>query len=122
MRQQTARPQRGITFLGLLFFGVILALLVIVGARVMPTVNEYMTITKAVKKAASDGETVQAVRRSFDRTAAVDYISSVSGKDLEVTKVDGKVVGRFANDKEIPLFGPAYLLLKYRGASDTGYN
>lgn len=122
MRRQTARSQRGITFLGLLFFGVILALLVIVGARVVPTVNEYMTITKAVKKAAADGDTVQAVRRSFDRTAAVDYISSISGKDLEVTKVDGKVVVRFAYDKEIPLFGPAYLLLKYRGASDTGYN
>lgn len=122
MRRQTARSQRGITFLGLLFFGVILALLVIVGARVVPTVNEYMTITKAVKKAAADGDTVQAVRRSFDRTAAVDYISSISGKDLEVTKVDGQVVVRFAYDKEVPLFGPAYLLLKYRGASDTGYN
>ncbi|MCK9514838.1 MAG: DUF4845 domain-containing protein [Ottowia sp.] len=122
MTFRTHRAQRGITFLGLLFFGIILALLVIVGARVVPTVTEYMSITKAVKKAAQDGDTVPSVRAAFDRTASVDYIDSISGKDLEITKIDGKVIVRFAYDKEIPLFGPAYLLIKYRGASDSGYN
>ena len=122
MKLHTIQAQRGITFLGLLFVGVVLAVLVIVGARVVPTVTEYMSISKAVKKAARDGDTVPSVRAAFDRSAAVDYIESISGKDLEVTKVDGKIVVRFAYDKEIPLFGPAYLLLKYRGASDSGYN
>ena len=114
--------QRGISFLGLLILGVVLALLAIVGARVLPTATEYMAIQKAVKKAAADGDTVPAVRASFDRTASVDYISSISGKDLEVTKQGDKVVVDFAYDKEIPLFGPAYLLLKYRGSSASGYN
>lgn len=109
--------QQGISFLGLLFLGVILALLGIVGARVVPTASEYMTIQKAVKKAAADGDTVPAIRASFDRTAGVDYIESISGKDLEITKQGDKVVVNFAYDKEIPLFGPAYLLLKYRGSS-----
>jgi hypothetical protein len=39
-----------------------------------------------------------------------------------VTKQGDKVVVRFAYDKEIPLFGPAYLLIKYRGSSAGGYN
>jgi len=78
--------------------------------------------SEAVKKAASDGDTVPAVRASFDRTASVDYIDSISGKDLEVTKVNDKIVVRFAYDKEIPLFGPAYLLIKYRGSSAGGYD
>ena len=116
------KSQRGISFLGLLFLGVVLALLGIVGARVVPTASEFMTIQKAVKKAAADGDTVPAIRASFDRTAAVDYIDSISGKDLEITKDGDKIVVNFAYDKEIPLFGPAYLLLKYRGSSARGYN
>jgi hypothetical protein len=114
--------QRGISFIGLLFMGVVLALLAIVVARVVPTATEYMAIHKAVKKAAAEGGTVPAVRAAFDRTASVDYITSISGKDLDVTKQGDKVVVNFAYDKEIPLAGPAYLLLKYRGSSAGGYN
>ena len=122
MKHTSLASQRGISFIGLLFLGVVLAFVAIVGAKVVPTASEYMSIVKAVKKAAADGDTVPAVRASFDRTASVDYIDSISGKDLEVTKVDDKVVVRFAYDKEIPLFGPAYLLIKYRGSSAGGYD
>lgn len=122
MMQQRMSSQRGISFIGLLILGIVLALLAIVGARVLPTATEFMAIQKAVKKAAADGDTVPAVRAAFDRTASVDYISSISGKDLEITKQGDKVVVEFAYDKEIPLAGPAYLLLKYRGSSASGYN
>ena len=37
MKHSNAARQRGISFIGLLFLGVVLALLVIVGARVVPT-------------------------------------------------------------------------------------
>ncbi|MEZ5608006.1 MAG: DUF4845 domain-containing protein [Burkholderiaceae bacterium] len=121
MKHTSPASQRGISFIGLLFLGVVLAFVAIVGAKVVPTASEYMSIIKAVKKAAGDGDTVPAVRASFDRTASVDYIESISGKDLEVTKVNDKIVVRFAYDKEIPLFGPAYLLIKYRGSSAGGY-
>lgn len=112
--------QKGISFIGLLILGVVVALLAIVAARVTPTATEYMSIQKAVKKAAAEGDTVQAVRASFDRTASVDYIDSISGKDLEVSKQGDKVVVSFAYNKEIPLAGPAYLLLKYQGSSTSG--
>ena len=122
MNHQRASSQRGISLIGLLFLGVVLACVTIVGAKVVPTATEFMAIQKAVKKAAADGDTVPAVRASFDRTASVDYITAISGKDLEVTKVNDKVVVNFAYDKEIPLFGPAYLLIKYTGSSASGYN
>ena len=122
MTYQRFHSQRGISFFGLLIVGVLLALLAIIGARVLPTATEFMAIQKAAKKAAAEGGTVPQVRTAFDRTAAVDYISSISGKDLEVTKDGDKVVVQFAYDKEIPLAGPAYLLLKYRGSSAGGYN
>lgn len=116
----TRQKQQGISFLGLLIVGAILAYLVVIGAKVVPSVSEYMAINKAAKQAASEGTTVPAIRAAFDRQATVGYITSVGGKDLEIGKVNDRVVVRYAYDKEIPLGGPAFLVIKYRGESMGG--
>jgi hypothetical protein len=59
---------------------------------------------------------VAEVRQIFDKAAQIDDIKSITAKDLEVTKEGDKVVVKFAYNKEIHMFGPAYLLLKYAGA------
>ncbi len=117
-RPVPASRQRGISFIGLLFVAIVLACVGVVVAQVIPTLIEYQAISKAATKAA-DGSTVPEVRAIFDRAQAIDDFKSVSGKDLDVQKVDDKVVVSFAYEREIPLFGPAYLLLKYRGQSQS---
>ena len=58
------------------------------------------------------------IRAAFERTKDIEYsITSISGKDLQVTKENDKVVIRFAYDKEIELYGPVFLLIKYEGSS-----
>jgi hypothetical protein len=108
--------QRGMSFIGLLFVGGVLAVTGVVLAQVVPTAMEYQAVLKAAKKA-SEGSTVPEVRSIFDKAASVDNISSISGKDLEVTKENDKVVVSFAYQREIHLAGPAYLTLKYAGQS-----
>lgn len=107
--------QRGITFIGLLFIGGILAVSGVVLAQVVPTLIELQAIHKAAKKAAAEGGTVADVRMVFDKAATIDDIKSVSGKDLAVTKIGDKVVVGFAYQREIHLAGPAWLTLKYEG-------
>ena len=87
--------------------------------RVVPTVMEYYTIQRAIDKIAKDGpSTVAAARDSFEHTKQIEYsIVSIEPKDLNITKVDDKVKISFAYDKEVPLFGPAFLLIKYKGES-----
>ena len=113
--------QRGLSLISLIILAVIAGLLIIVGARVVPTVTEYMAINKAAKKAAAEGTTVADVRRIFDHAQAVDYFDAVMGKDLEVTKNGDQIIVHFAYDKQIHLAGPAYLLLKYEGGTEQGY-
>ncbi len=108
--------QQGLSFLGLLIVGGLLAVAGVIGAQVVPTVIEYQAVSKAINKA-SAGNTVGEVSSIFDNAAAIDNISSLSGKDLEVTKEGGKVVVSFAYQREIHLTGPAYLTLKYTGRS-----
>jgi sensor histidine kinase regulating citrate/malate metabolism len=116
MKRQFKSRQRGISFLGLIVVGVLLAMVGVVGAQVFPTYLEYAAVNKAVNKA-SLGSTVAEVRSIFDKQTQVDDIKSVVGKDLEVTKEGDKIVVSFAYEREIHLTGPAYLTLKYAGRS-----
>ncbi|MDR2127796.1 MAG: DUF4845 domain-containing protein [Burkholderiaceae bacterium] len=111
--------QRGISFIGLLFWAVIVAVLAVVAIRTVPTVTEYMSVKKAAKSAASSATTVPEVVEAFDRQAAVSYITSITGKDLQVTKNGDNIVVNFSYEKEVPLFEPVYLLIKYSGSSGS---
>ena len=108
--------QRGISFIGILFVGGVVACAGILGAQVLPTLIEFQAITKAASKA-KEGNTVAEVKSIFDKAAAIDDIKSISGKELEVTKEGDKTVVAFAYTREIHMAGPAYLLLKYNGRS-----
>jgi hypothetical protein len=116
MNGQFKSGQRGISFLGLLFVGGVLAVLVLLGLQILPTFIEYLAIDKAVNRAKDEG-TVAAVRRSFDATASIDQISSITGNDLDITKEGEKVVVSYSYSREIPLVGPAFLVMKYAGRS-----
>jgi len=113
----TRNKQRGASLIGLLFVGGVLVFLGIVGAQVAPTYAEYRTIGKAVDKAKDAGSATEA-RSSFDKAAQIDDIKSITGKDLVFTQEGTKTVISYAYTKEIPLAGPAYLLMKYAGRSN----
>ncbi|MFM2054056.1 MAG: hypothetical protein RL456_2093 [Pseudomonadota bacterium] len=111
--------QRGITLIGLIFWAVLISMAALVTMRVVPTVNEFATIRSVATKISREGgSTVPEIRAAFDRAKEIEYsIQSISGKDLDVTKENDRVVVSFAYDKEIELFGPVSLLIKYRGRS-----
>lgn len=105
--------QRGMTFIGLLIVGVLVALSLLLVAKTVPSVVEYQAIRNAIRKA-SDLETVEAIQRSFEASSAIDDISSISAEDLEITKENGVLVIRAVYDKEIVLVGPVSLLIHYK--------
>jgi len=111
--------QRGITLFGLMFWALFFGFFGYVLVRTLPTVNEYLTIQRTVEKvAAAQPATVNDARRAFDRQKEIEYsIEAVSGKDLQITKENDKVVISYAYNKEVPIWGPVYVLLKYEGRS-----
>lgn len=116
MTVQFKSGQRGVSFLGILVVGGLLAVTGVITAQIVPTAIEYQSVLKAVNKA-REGNSVVEVRTIFDKAAAIDNINAISGKDLEVTKEGDKIVVGFAYQREIHLAGPGYLTLKYAGRS-----
>ncbi len=116
---RAGQGQRGVTLFGLMFWALLIGFAAYIVIRVFPTVNEYLTVQSTVEKIArANPGTVAEARSAFDKQKDVEYsISTISGKDLIVTKENDKVVIAFAYDKYIPLYGNVYLLIKYEGRS-----
>jgi uncharacterized membrane protein YhiD involved in acid resistance len=120
-RVDNASRQRGVTLFGLLFWAVIVGFLALIGMRVLPALNEYFTIKRAINRIVTEGSanTVPEIRAAFERQKDIEYsITTISAKDLVVTKENEKVVISFAYDKEVELVKPVYLLIKFEGRSN----
>jgi len=118
-RARGGRGQRGFTLFGLLFWAIVVGFVALVGMRVLPALNEFFTIKRAINKITSEGATVPEIRNLFDRQKDIEYaITTIGGKDLSITKENDKVVISFAYDKEIELMNPVYLLIKFEGRSN----
>jgi len=118
-RRPAPAPRRGVTLIGLLAWAIIVGFVGYLLVRVVPTVTEFYTIRNVVDRiAASPASTVAEIRNAFDKQRQIDAtIVSVQGKELDITKENDRVVISFAYEKEIELFGPVFLLIKYAGRS-----
>ncbi|MBK6469345.1 MAG: DUF4845 domain-containing protein [Betaproteobacteria bacterium] len=118
-QRRTGKRQQGVTLFGLMFWALLFGFAAYLVIRVFPTVNEYLTIQSTVEKIArANPTTVAEAKLAFDKQKDVEYsISSISGKDLVVTKENDRVVVAYAYDKLVPIYGPVYILIKYEGRS-----
>mgnify|MGYP006313257311 CR=1 FL=1 len=67
-RRNSAAGQSGLTLIGLLFWGILVAMVALVVIRVLPTINEFTTIQRAVKKLAQESPgTVPEIRAAFEQ-------------------------------------------------------
>ncbi len=111
--------QRGVALSGLIFWGIILVLVAVLGMKVAPTAIEYFKIlkdSKAVVAQVGPDATVADVRKSFDKFAEIDMLE-FSGNQLDISKDGGKVVIEFAYEKRIHLFWNVSLLIDYKGST-----
>ena len=97
------QSQAGITLVGLVW-AVVLCAIALVAVKVFPAVNEYRTIQSMVNKIAQTGaSSVLEIRAAYETARVIEYgVTSVTGRDLEVSREDDKIVIKFAYDKEIP--------------------
>jgi len=116
-----ARRERGLSLIGLILFGIVAVMLVVVGMRVLPTALEYVAVKRAISRVVTSGGVSAAeIQRSFDRIAAVDDIVSIKGKDLKIERDGSNLTVSFRYEKRVPLYGPASLLLDYQGSASSG--
>jgi len=118
MRHTSFSRQQGMGLFGMLFLAIAIAFVGLIAVRVLPTINEYLTIERAVKKVLDENPgSIPSIRTAFDRQKDIEYsISSISGSDLEITQQNDKTTVSFAYEREVPVIEPVFLLIKYQGS------
>jgi lipopolysaccharide export LptBFGC system permease protein LptF len=109
--------QRGISLVSLILGLAILGFVGLIAAQVFPTYTEFRSVKAAAEKAKTAGSTPAEIKASFDKSAEVNYITSIKGSDLIITREESGMEVSFAYDKKVHLFGPASLLLEYQGTT-----
>jgi hypothetical protein len=115
------KNQQGVTLMGMVMVSIVIVFVVIGGLKIAPAYIEYFTAKKAIVAIAqTEGRgTVADIRAAFDRRSAIDDITVVSPKDLEITKEGNEVVISFSYQKKIPLFGNVSVLIDFSASSNN---
>jgi hypothetical protein len=112
------KQQHGFTLLGLVFGIAVIFGVGVIGMKTFPVVMEYRAVQKAIVKAKSSGSTPQEISNSFDKTAQIDDIATITGKDLTIEKgKGGDMEVSFDYAKEVELAGPVSLLFRFKGST-----
>jgi len=115
-----AKKQQGLSLLGLIATLFIAVVVVLFALKIIPSFLEFRTAKTAIELIAPTAQTPAEARRSFENRAAIDDITTISPKDLEITREGSQLVIAFAYRKEVPLFGPVGLYIDYAASSKGG--
>ncbi len=113
----SAANQRGLSLISLIFVGLTIVLLLMVGMKTVPAFTEYLAVERAVQKVASEGQTVRDIRRAFDKYATIDDIKSVQGKDLDITKDGERIVVSYTYSYSVPILENVRLVIDFSGTN-----
>lgn len=117
MDTRTANRQRGLSLIGVIFVGLIVVALLALGFKIVPAVIEYIAIERAVQKIKNEGSTVRDIQAAFERHRTIDDITSITSKDLDITKEGDKVVISYAYQKKIAILDNVSLVIDFAGTT-----
>jgi hypothetical protein len=121
MSMNRRKTQAGVTLTGLLMTSIVVAMVALLGMKVVPEYIEYGKVMSNLKAIAGDasmkGASVGDVRAAFRRRADTSYIESVKAEDVDVSKDGNNLVLSVSYTRRIPLFGPVSLLIDFEGTT-----
>ena len=115
------KNQQGFNTVAFLLWMMAIIMAIIMGMRVIPAYMEHATIQKALNSMTSESDinnkTSKEIKQSFNKFVQIDDIESVSGRDLEIKKVQGNIIIEVAYSVKTPLFANISLLLEFEATA-----
>src|SRR5689334_9118806 len=112
------RKQRGVTMIGWIILLIPIAIVLYAGIRIGPEYFDYYKLRTAMNETAKELEsdetlTPQSIRFALDKRFDTGYISNISAKDIEVTKIEGGWQMTADYESEVPLFANLSLTMAF---------
>lgn len=121
MRQkQSFTREAGVSLTGLIFVLAVLGVAVVFALKLVPTYLEYSAVKDAMARAKEAGGTPREMQVAFDKSAGVNDVTAIRGRDLVITRDGGDTQISFAYEKRVPLMGNVSLVIDYAGSTEPG--
>lgn len=116
------RQQRGLSMIGLLFWGIIIVFVALVAMKLIPAYVEYFEVKRILNelgkevgdKSMSNGD----IRERFGKRAMIDNITAVGPADLVISRENGQTVVSVDYAFQSPLVGNLSLLADFSASSE----
>jgi type II secretory pathway pseudopilin PulG len=108
----------GFSLSGLIVVLVVLGFLAVMAMKIFPAWAEYRSIKNSIVAAKAAGSGTRDIQQAFARNAEINNITSISPKDLVITRENGQAEISFAYEKRIPVAGNVSLLIDFAGTTD----
>lgn len=111
------KNQKGMSFIGIVILVAIGATILVTLMKVVPSYLEYSEVSKAIKKISKEpnfGEmSKKEIADSFDKSATIDNITTVTGNDIEIVRgANGNSI-KLEYQVVTPLFANVSVLLDF---------
>jgi hypothetical protein len=117
---ETRNRQAGITIIGFVFVAAVVLAIAMIGFRVMPSYIEYFSVEKTLRQTlehSREGVSLAEFRKDFDLKASADYIESVRGSDIDLTRDGSQLVASASWTNTLHLVGNVSLLLEFEASA-----
>ena len=117
-KQVSLKAQRGVSLTGLIVVMGIIIAVAMLALKVIPGMLEYKSIKDGIAAAKAAGGTPAVMRLTFNKNADINAVTTISGQDLMIEKVNGETEIAFDYEQKIALFKNVTLLIHYQGTTD----
>ena len=121
MRRKIVYKQKGMGLLVLIIWALISIFIFMLVANLLPVYRENMAIKSTIAAMASDpvlqNSAKGEIRKSFNKRAQIDDISSVNGHDLEIDTEGGQMVLGVTYSVKAPLFANIFVCIDFNESS-----
>jgi hypothetical protein len=115
------KSQSGVSLIGVMIGGAVLAALLLVGLKLIPVVSEYMGVKRSMAAVVGGANpqtaTVSELRSAFTKRAMVDDVTTITASDVDITKEDGRIVMSIEYSRKVKLFGNVSLLIDFSAST-----
>ncbi len=115
------KSQSGLSLIGVMIGGAVLAALLLVGLKLIPVISEYMGVKRSMAAVVGGANpqtaTVAELRSAFTKRAMVDDVTTITASDVDITKEDGRIVMSIEYSRKVKLFGNVSLLIDFSAST-----
>jgi hypothetical protein len=110
--------QGGMSLTGLSLVLMVLGVVALLAIKIVPSYLEFRAVRDGMARAKAAGGSVSEMRQAFDKSAEINNVEAIRGRDLVISNEGGSPQISFSYEKRIPLTGRTTLVIDYDGTTD----